>query len=90
MAARDRQAHVGGLRAATRDEAQAVEPGRSDVGRAKLGIGGLAVEHDARLGPGREAPYAWIVGVQQGEAVRRQRRDQLGLPRGDGLDARSP
>ena len=52
MAARDRRAHVGGLRAATRDEAQAVEPGRSDVGRAKLGIGGLAIEHDARLVPG--------------------------------------
>ena len=86
--ARERQPHLGLVIGVPRDEAQARQTQSDDIRRPKRRVLGFAEKRDPRLCPRRERANARIVGVEQRQAIGGEGLDELGLSRGNGVDAR--
>ena len=90
LPAGDRERDRGTIAFVHRGEAKPFETFGADIDGAQLRVLTLAEEDDARTRAGRERSHARAVGVEQRHAVVGQRLDELGLARGDRLDARGP
>ena len=86
MPSRHRQLDPG--RAGRRHQRVRHPPGRvhADILGSYGGVRRLADVDDRRRGPAGHRPYPWVVRVEHGHPVGRQRLDQLALRLGDGLD----